>query len=220
MEYGKDDMLMLSGIQHFAFCPRQWALIYIECQWAENSLTAEGRILHSKVDDPSRRVLNNNTLTLRRVHAVSKRLGLYGVCDAVELSPLADGEEDGGIPHEKYPGRFLPRPVEYKRGHPKTSDCDRLQLAAQAMCLEEAYSVKIPAAFLFYWETRRRETVEITDELRLKTERCAEKMHELYSLKSTPAAVPSKNCKCCSLSDICMPDAGRSAGAYLRDVLE
>ena len=112
--YAEDEMLMLSGIQHFMFCPRQWALIHIEQQWAENKLTTEGQILHKNVDNPFYRQKNGDVITLRSLHIASKELGLYGVTDAVELIP-ADSSEDA-ITHNRYKGYWKPYPVEYKRG--------------------------------------------------------------------------------------------------------
>lgn len=110
--YTEDEMLMLSGIQHFMFCPRQWALIHIEQQWAENKLTTEGQILHKNVDNPFYRQKNGDVITLRSLHIASKELGLYGVTDAVELVP-ADSSEDA-ITHNRYKGYWKPYPVEYK----------------------------------------------------------------------------------------------------------
>ena len=211
-------MLMLSGIQHYVFCPRQWALIHIEQQWAENRLTAEGHSLHVRVDVPTRRVLNNNKLTLRSVHVASRRLGLYGVCDALELIPC-EGERNY-IEHEKYAGRYIPHPVEYKRGRSKSTECDIAQLVAQVMCLEEMHGIEISHASLFYWEVRRREEVEITDELRVRTEMYAQGMHKLYSLRKTPEAHFASRCKRCSLYDICLPEKRGSVEGYLKEVLE
>ena len=130
--YKEDDMLMLSGIQHFLFCPRQWALIHIDQQWNENRLTTEGHLLHTNVDNPSYRQKNGDTITLRSVSIASKRLGLYGVTDAIELLPTCDGKN--GIRHKLYPGIWTPYPIEYKRGKPKQTEIDKVQLAAQAMC--------------------------------------------------------------------------------------
>lgn len=131
MKYDDDHMLMLSGIQHYMFCPRQWALIHIEQQWEENRLTAEGQLLHQNVDDPSYRQKNGDVITLRAVTIASHSLGLYGVTDAVELLP-SDNAKDA-ITHPRYPGFWKPYPIEYKRGRPKTDERDKVQLAAQAM---------------------------------------------------------------------------------------
>ena len=113
--YTEDEMLMLSGIQHFMFCPRQWALIHIEQQWAENKLTTEGQILHKNVDNPFYRQKNGDVITLRSLHIASKELGLYGITDAVELVPT-DSAEDA-ITHNRYEGYWKPYPVDIGRAH-------------------------------------------------------------------------------------------------------
>lgn len=126
--YSEDDMLMLSGIQHFRFCSRQWALIHIDQQWEENRLTIEGLILHHHVDDPFYRQKCGDLITLRAVNIASHELGLYGISDAIELHP-SSSEEDT-IQHPKYPGRWQPVIVEYKHGKPKKNEIDEVQLAA------------------------------------------------------------------------------------------
>ncbi|MFI3299555.1 MAG: CRISPR-associated endonuclease Cas1 [Rikenellaceae bacterium] len=176
MNYSEEDMLMLSGIQHFVFCPRQWALIHIEQQWSDNHLTTEGNILHINVDNPHYRQKNGEHITLRSLHIASKELGLYGIADAVELIPAED--ELNSITHQRYSGRWLPIPVEYKRGHSKISHCDRVQLTAQVIALEDMYGVEINHGAIFYWENRRREVVPITQELRVLTQKMADEMHQ------------------------------------------
>ena len=202
--YVDDDMLMLSGIQHYVFCPRQWALIHLEQQWEDNRLTSEGEILHKNADNPFYRQKNGGRITLRSVSIASKELGLYGVTDAVELIPTSDAANS--IIHQKYPGYWLPYPVEYKHGRRKRNSCDELQLAAQVMCLEEMYGITISRAALFYWETREREEVEITRELRELTKEAAEGMHRIFRFNTTPAAAKKKCCKSCSLQNLCMPE--------------
>ena len=132
MDYSEDDMLMLSGIQHYLFCPRQWALIHIDQQWQENKLTVEGDLLHNNVDNPFYRQKNGETITLRSVSDASKKLGLYGITDAVELKSTED--VSNAISHPSYPGYWLPYPIEYKRGHSKPDERDEVQLAAQVIC--------------------------------------------------------------------------------------
>ena len=207
--YTEEDMLMLSGIQHYKFCPRQWALIDIEQQWNDNKLTIEGNILHENVDNPFYRQKNGDTITLRSVHIASRQLGLYGISDAVELLP-SDSAEDA-ITHDKYPGYWKPYPVEYKRGHSKFNACDEVQLAAQAMCLEEMYGINIPYGALYYNETKHREVISISDSLRQQTQQCADEMHEIYKSRVIPVASKQKFCKNCSLKDICMPEISECA---------
>lgn len=197
-------MLMLSGIQHYMFCPRQWALIHIEQQWAENRLTTEGQLLHKNVDNPFYRQKNGDTITLRSLHIASKRLGLYGITDAVELIP-SDSPEDS-ITHNRYPGYWKPYPVEYKRGHSKPDERDEVQLAAQAMCLEEMYGINIPYGALYYDEVKHRETIAISDGLRKTTQQCAKQMHDIFKSGIMPKPVKASHCRNCSLKDICMPE--------------
>ncbi len=196
----QDDDLQLSGIQHFSFCRRQWALIHIEDQWQENGLTAEGRVQHDRVHDESISDFRGGVLTLRGMRIRSDRLRVSGVCDAVEFTPDPDG-----IALRGREGVWRPCPVEYKHGAGKLSDCDRLQLAAQALCLEEMLCCEIPAGALFYWKTRRRERVEIDAGLREKTERMLREMREYYDRHYTPRVKPGKACESCSLSDACLP---------------
>jgi len=203
MPYTDDDMLMLSGIQHFMFCPRQWALIHLEQQWEENRLTFEGEILHQRVDDPFYRELNNGTLTLRSVNISSRTLGLYGITDAVEM--IASDSEKDAITISRYPGYWRPYPVEYKRGHSKPDERDEVQLAAQVICLEEMYNIHIPYGALYYGETRHREEITINDNLRSITSRLAEQMHRLFEKGETPPAVKRPHCRNCSLTELCMP---------------
>lgn len=202
--YDEDDMLMLSGIQHFMFCRRQWALIDIEQQWQDNRLTTEGDILHENVDNPLYRQKNGDVITLRSVHVASKRLGLYGITDAVELLP-ADSPSNA-IRHPAYPGLWMPYPVEYKRGHAKADESDEVQLAAQVICLEEMYGISIPRAALFYGEVKHREIITISDQLRGLVATLANQMHDIFRSGRTPQAEKRKGCRNCSLKDICLPD--------------
>lgn len=201
--YTDDDMLMLSGIQHYRFCPRQWALIHIDQQWDDNRLTAEGSLLHKHVDDPFYRQKCGDYITLRSVSVASRELGLYGITDAIELHP-ADSEENA-ITHPRYPGYWLPYPVEYKHGKPKRNEVDEVQLAAQAMCLEEQYGIRIDYGAFFYAEIRHRVEVCISEELRQIAIGCAREMHEVYASGRLPAIHRGKYCDKCSLENICMP---------------
>ena len=217
--YAEDDMLMLSGIQHYVFCPRQWALIDIEQVWEDNKLTIEGHMLHQNVDNPFYRQKNGERITLRSVSIASKELGLYGITDAVELIPAT--EESNSVSHPRYPGRWLLYPVEYKHGHRKRNSCDEVQLAAQVMCLEEMYGITIDKAALFYWETREREEVEMTQELRDLTREAAKGMHRIFRTGVTPAAVKKKCCRNCSLQNLCMPELAECSSVehYLKQNL-
>lgn len=219
MGYDEDQMLMLSGIQHFMYCPRQWALIHVEQQWDDNRLTAEGQLLHQNVDNPAYRQKNGDVITLRAVHIASRTLGLYGVTDAIELLP-SDGPAEA-ITHPRYPGFWKPYPVEYKRGHRKADERDEVQLAAQVICLEEMYGIQIPEAALFYHETRHREVVTINNHLRQLTRDLSEAMHKTFERGLTPKAVSQKGCRNCSLMDICTPKLSQmmSVSNYLKKTL-
>ncbi|MBQ6164441.1 MAG: CRISPR-associated protein Cas4 [Clostridia bacterium] len=217
--YNEEDYLQLSGIQHFSFCRRQWALIHIEKQWAENPLTAEGQIVHSRAHDASATELRNGVLTVRALPIHSAVLGVSGECDAVEFIQSEDG-----ISLHGREGLWTVRPVEYKRGRAKVGDCDRLQVAAQAMCLEEMFSCRIDSACLFYYETRRRETIAVGSELREQVEKMLTEMHKLYQDGYTPKVKPSKGCANCSLAETCLPDlmkpGDRSVADYIKEHME
>jgi CRISPR-associated exonuclease Cas4 len=182
-----DDALPLSGLQHLAFCPRQWALIHLEQAWAENRLTAEGRLLHERADLPGQ-ARRRDLRTVRGLALESKRLRLTGRADVVEFRPE-------------------PYPVEYKRGKRKPNDCDLVQLCAQALCLEEMLGASIPMGAIFYGDPRRRLEVAFTPELRSRTTELIATMHSLYNDRTTPSAIPGKHCRSCSLVDVCLPEA-------------
>jgi CRISPR-associated exonuclease Cas4 len=203
MPYSEEDMLMLSGIQHYMFCPRQWALIHLEQQWNDNKLTVEGGLLHTNVDNPFYRQKNGDVITLRSVSIASKQLGLYGISDAIELHTSETSEN--AIIHPRYQGWWIPYPIEYKRGHSKSDERDEVQLVAQVMCLEEMYDIHLDYGALYYGETKRRECVEISPKLRKLTIDCAKAMHQLYEQHRTPKAEIKSSCRSCSLLDLCMP---------------
>lgn len=215
-EYKEEDFLLLSGIQHFVFCRRQWALIHIEQQWSENLRTIEGKILHEKTHDDSLKEKRGDLIISRGMAVFSKTLGLTGACDVVELHKINDGISIFGRD-----GTYKVMPIEYKRGKPKENDSDILQLCAQAMCLEDMLLCKIPEAFLFYGETRRRQKVNIDDSLRKRVVAITREMHELYNRRYTPKVKPSKSCKACSLSNICMPRLCKnpSVSSYIKNNL-
>lgn len=213
----EDDFLALSGIQHFCFCRRQWALIHIENQWQENLRTAEGRLFHERAHDVSQRERRGDILILRGLPVSSRALGLSGQCDVVEFHADAHG-----VPLCGEEGLWRPYPVEYKKGEPNAKQADELQLCAQAVCLEEMLCCEVPEGALFYGETRRRVSVVFSQELRRRVETAAEEMHELFRRGHTPKARPTKSCGACSLREICLPVLTRreSAADYLRRAVE
>lgn len=217
-EYTPDELLPLSGIQHFLFCRRQWALIHVERQWQENVLTVEGKLLHQRTDDPFFSETRGGMVTARAVPVASYRLGLNGVCDVVEFTLC-----DQGVKLAGREGLYQPAPVEYKRGKPKRNPMDEAQLCAQAMCLEEMLSVSIPAGFLYYGETRHRHPVELSAELRALVQDASEEMHAYYQRGYTPRVKPSKACHSCSLVELCLPSLQGDilpASQYIRQQIE
>ncbi|WP_312693791.1 CRISPR-associated protein Cas4 [Caproiciproducens sp.] len=218
MEYDEDEFLNLAGLQHFAFCRRQWALIHIEQQWNENLRTAEGHILHENAHDSLSAEKRGNLIISRGMAVLSHRLGVNGVCDVVEFHT-----SPGGVPIFGREGKWLPVPVEYKRGAPKENDADSLQLCCQAMCLEEMLVCgEIPKAYLYYGETARRTAVPLDEARRGKVTAMLSEMHELYRRKYTPRVKPTKSCNACSLKGLCVPKLYRSGSAadYLKKRLE
>lgn len=208
-----DDLLAIAGLQHFCFCRRQWALIHLEQQWAENACTAQGQLDHKRCHDESQVEKRGDLLIVRGMRVVSRQLGLSGICDVVEFR--ADPE---GVCLQGREGRWQPMPVEYKHGHSKESDADRLQLCAQSMALEEMLVCRIETAALFYAETHRREMVALTPELRSKTRQTAAEMHQYFDRGYTPKVKPGKHCNACSLKALCLPALYRRSdpAAYLR----
>jgi CRISPR-associated exonuclease Cas4 len=200
MEYQEDDFLSLSGIQHFEFCRRQWALIHIEQQWQENVRTLEGEFLHEKAHDSDASEKRGDLIISRGVSVYSKTLGVTGACDVVEFHISKDGITIYGRE-----GLYSPIPIEYKRGEPKENDADALQLCTQAMCLEEMLLCNINEGFLFYGETKHRLKVVFDEELRNKTKNTFEEMHQMYNRRYTPKVKTTKGCRSCSLVDICLP---------------
>lgn len=209
MQYTEDDLLMLSALQHILFCERQCALIHIEQIWVENMFTAQGRVMHERVDQTGHESRGNVRLEFG-VPIRSLRLGLIGKADMVEFHRQADGG-------------WLPFPVEYKRGRPKKENWDKVQLCAQGLCLEEMLGVMIPGGALFYGKNRRRQEVAFDADLRLQTENTARMLHRLIAGGITPPPVYEKKCDTCSLKNICLPKAlgkRRRVEHYLRQSLE
>lgn len=217
MEYKEEEYLMISGIQHFRFCRRQWALIHIEQQWAENVHTVIGELMHKKAHDPYLMESRKDVLITRALPVSSKTLGASGECDVVEFHQCEDGVHLHG-----HRGLYSIYPIEYKKGKPKTSEEDVLQLVAQTICLEEMFSTVISEGAIFYGETRRRERIEITDDLRGKVREMFREMHQYYERRYTPKVKWSKSCNACSLKDICLPKLGKAmpVEAYIKQALE
>ncbi len=217
MIYQEEDFLQLSGLQHFSFCRRQWALIHIENQWAENYRTVDGALMHERAHDRSLEESRGDLLIQRGVSVYSAELGVSGQCDILEYRRGTEG-----IPLPNRDGLWQPYPVEYKRGKPKDTDADALQLCGQAMCLEHMLCCDIPEGALYYGEIRRRERVAFTPALRSQVQELLLQMHELYRRGYTPKVKPTKSCSACSLKDLCLPRLlkSRSVSAYLKSAME
>lgn len=198
--YAEEDYLMLSGIQHFAFCRRQWAMIHIEQQWAENYQTTSGELMHKKAHDEASFEKRGNLLIVRGLRIASHELGLSGQCDVVEFHQNKEGISLFG-----YEGKWNPVPIEYKHGSPKENLADELQLCAQAICLEEMFLTDIASGYLYYGENKRRTHVDFTEALRSEVKKTSVEMHDLFQKGYTPKAKYTKQCKACSLENLCVP---------------
>ena len=214
MNYSEDDYLQLSGLQHFAFCRRQWALIHIEQQWRDNMHTVEGQILHERTHDKGIRERSSGKIVIRALHIASAELGVSGICDVVEFY-----RDDNGIRLDGEEGLWRPYPVEYKRGRIKPGPEDRLQLCAQAMCLEEMLGCCIEEGASYYGEIRRREHVFLDGELRSQVYQYLNEMHEYSRRGYTPKVKTGKQCGSCSLKELCLPVLCRKVSAveYIKE---
>lgn len=197
MIYQEDEYLMLSGIQHYCYCNRQWALIHMEQVWTDDSRTSAGNIFHQKVDDGGLEKRGNKWVA-RSIRVSSPTLGLSGICDVLELDVETTSTHDLRIKSII--------PVEYKVGGKKPFDCDNIQLCAQAMCLEETLNTHISKGYIFYGKNRRRFEVILDDKLRSKTCEAASAMHETFESGRLPMPITNQRCKRCSLANDCLPE--------------
>ena len=200
MSYSEEEYLMISGIQHFLFCQRQWALIHLEQQWAENRLTAEGEAIHHNAHKDNFIEKRPGILVTRGLRVSSSRLGMTGQCDVVEFL----SSDTGAVIHG-HRGLWQVVPVEYKRGKDKEDDSDIFQLCLEAMCLEDMLGCDISYGYLYYHEIRRRRKIELTASLRKQVTETVKEMHDLFRRGHTPKVKVSKKCQSCSLKDICLP---------------
>lgn len=221
-----EELVPLSGLQHLAYCERQWALIHLEDLWTENQFTVEGNIMHERTDETDTEV-RSDTRIARGLRLRSLRLGLVGKADVVEFhrvteQPNAQGSTTG-VRLSEASGWWRPYPVEYKRGRPKRGRCDEVQLCAQALCLEEMLNTSIKRGALFYGQRKRRQEVDLDEALRQETERLTRRLHQLMSDGRTPQPPEGrKRCQNCSLRSVCLPNAasGGSAERYLGSYLD
>ena len=208
---------MLSGLKHFCFCRRRWALVHIEQQWQENALTMSGHLMHERVHDESFTESRGSVVLSRGMPVRSQALRITGECDLVELH-----RDENGIAIYGREGTWRVYPVEYKHGQPDERGADEMQLCAQAMCLEEMLAADIPEGALYYGKIRRRVRVTFTPELRAQVTQSLAEMHRLFERGHTPRAKWTKACKSCSLAEICQPMLTKRTGAsaYVRQMLE
>lgn len=216
----ESDLLPISALQHMVFCERQCALIHVERVWIENRLTAEGRLLHERVDQQGQESRGDVHIA-RGLPIRNLQLGLTGIADVVEFHRVSDVEAGAALSGKS--GFWRPFPVEYKRGKPKSDDCDEIQLCAQALCLEEKYGVEIPSGALFYGTPRRRQEVLFDVQLRSRVREVSERLHQLVRNARIPSAVYSPKCDSCSLFEYCQPKSigcSRSAKKFWDDFFQ
>jgi len=204
--YLEDDLLLLSGIQHMAFCKRQWALIHIEQVWEENVRTIEGKFLHERTDDPFEDETRKDIRIVRAMPIVSLNLGLRGVADVVEFHKEETAIEGVTVQLKNRSGWWRPYPVEYKRGRPKPDNRDAVQLCAQAIALEEMLKISIDSGFLYYGQTKHREHIDFDTVLRNHVVKLAGEMHGMMFEGKTPKAQKGRHCSLCSLKELCQPN--------------
>lgn len=210
-EMGVDeaDLVPLSALQHWLYCPRQCALIHVEQVWADNHATADGQVKHARVNTLAKEV-RRGVRTVTSMPLRSFRLGVSGIADVVEL------HREGKA--------WRPFPVEHKRGRPKTHRADEVQLCAQAMALEEMFETTIAEGALFYGLPRRRTAVTFDEDLRVLTISTAQAVRVCLAAGSTPTATyDAARCDPCSLLELCRPkslDRARSPRAWLERMIE
>ncbi|MGN0867871.1 MAG: CRISPR-associated protein Cas4 [Oligosphaeraceae bacterium] len=226
MAFSEDDLLPISALQHFLFCPRQCALIHVEGQWRENYLTVSGRQMHVRVDS-GRKETRKGLHLATALNIRSLALGLTGIADMVEFHRWQGPTDDKGVTRAAHiaglPGWWQPVPVEYKRGQPKLHRADEVQLCAQGICLEEMFQVRIECGYLFYGETHRRVAVPMDEELRTLVMETTMAIREIFRERSLPTPREGRNCSACSLVDVCLPKISRgklSAAKWLHSFLD
>ncbi len=217
MEYREDDFLMLSGIQHFSFCRRQWALIHIEMLWEENLRTIEGDRLHEICHNSLSSESRKNVIISRGMPVFSRAMGTSGECDVVEFR-----KSKTGITLTGREGLYTVYPIEYKHGEPKEDNCDILQLAAQAICLEEMLVCEVNRGAIYYGKIKRRLEVELTPEIKDSVRESFKEMHRCFKDKHIPKVKVTRKCNACSLKELCMPKLQRigSVKKYLDENLK
>lgn len=197
--------LAISGIQHFYFCQRQWALIHLERQWAENTRTFGGSLMHKNADDPFFTECRGSVLISRSMPLISHKLKMQGIADVIEFHRTTVN----GITIALREGLWLPVPIEYKYGQPKEDDTDIVQLTVQAICLEEMFHIQIPVGFIYYGKTKQRLEVVFSEERRNLVEQMGLTMQNMVQTRKTPQAKYKKSCKNCSMNNLCLPQLAK-----------
>jgi len=219
--FDEDELLPVSALQHFVFCPRRCALVHIEQVWMENQFTVEGDILHERVDELGR----ESRVTLIVGHGLgirSLRLGVTGKVDVVEFRLSTDGQRGCTLTGKE--GHWTPYPIEYKRGSQKRGFGDDVQICAQALCLEEMLECFVPAGAIYYASTRKRREIVLDAALRAETTTAVCGVRALFSAGVTPRPEYGKKCDTCSLFDLCQPklpfsskDPNRYVSRYIEE---
>lgn len=219
MVYAEEDFRMISELQHFAFCRRQWALIHLEQEWSDNFLTAQGNIIHRRAHTENCAEKRSRLLTVRGLRVFSPTLGVSGQCDVVEFTQTDEGE-DGAILQGRT-GKWKIRPVEYKRGRMKADVCDALQLCCQAMCLEEMMGYPILCGSIYYFDARHRTEIAFDATLRKQVADSCREIHAYARRQYIPRVKVTAKCKSCSLKDVCLPklQGHPSVNAYYQERL-
>ena len=213
--FDEDELLPISALQHFVFCPRRCALVHIERLWVPNVFTVEGEMLHERVDELGR----ESRVTVIVSHGVgirSLQYGITGILDVVEFQSVS--AESPGCPLADKQGNWLPYPIEYKRGTVTRGFGDDVQLCAQALCLEEMLGCAVANGAIFYKATKKRREIRFTHHLREQTVEAIAGTRKLLETGSTPPAEYGKKCETCSMIDLCQPKAlggSSTAGSYL-----
>lgn len=217
--YDEDNLLPISALSQYYYCPRRAALIVIEQQWDDNLLTAEGTVLHQRVH--SEECESRSDLRIcRGVRVRSLTLGLVGSLDCLELR-LLEEDDHSGISLENASGSWMPVPVEYKHGVTREEIEYEVQLCAQALCLEEMLKISVKEGYLYYGASRKRHLVQFDQELRALVQEGALYLHQMVATLITPSAQFSAKCNKCSMLDYCQPRLAESrAKNYMDGVLQ
>lgn len=211
-----DEAIQISGLQHFLFCRKQWALVYVENLWEDNAKTVDGTLFHSNVDSGIEVERRGDKITVRSLPVFSSTLHMNGICDVVEFI-----EDSNGCYIEKFKGTYSLIPIEYKVGVAKSGDEDKIQLCAQTICLEELFSTTINYGYIYYGKTKRRVKVDFNDALRQKVLSCLSEMTNYLNKKYTPKVKYSKKCKNCSLIELCLPKTyNKNVNNYIESSLK